>query len=205
MMSTRCQYIPRPSTGVLRAGMRSQRMPTAGEDEHGCDAPDQMQRVQTSGGKVKVKEKLGGAGLQRKRRPDARHQALRVLRMVLVALDAEEHEPEGGGAEQPPDGARHPALARRGHGERHGQAAGQQDHGVEAADPEVKMPAGLLRNRLVGDAEDEDAHEDAAEQHDLGGEEHPHAEQGRLVLLGGLLIRLDDVRPVGHGLLPGDE
>ena len=47
----------------------------------------------------------------------------------------------------------------------------------------VEVRAGVLERRRVGPAVDQVGHEQAAEEHDLGDQEHPHAERRRLGLL----------------------
>jgi hypothetical protein len=55
-----------------------------------------------------------------------------------------------------------------------------------------------LQRLPPGQAIDQDRGEDAAEQHDLGGEEHPHAELRRLTLLRLALERQGDMGPDAH-------
>ena len=75
------------------------------------------------------------------------------------------------------------AGLRRAHAERHRQRADDQDDGVQRAPEDVQVVAGLLECRRRGAAVDQVRHEQPAEEHDLGDEEHPHAERRRLGLL----------------------
>ena len=72
---------------------------------------------------------------------------------------------------------------RRSHRQRHRQRAADQHAGVERAERDVQVVAAEdPRLRVQHPVEDVD-HEHATEEHDLGDEEHPHAERGRLELL----------------------
>ena len=90
----------------------------------------------------------------------------------------------------------HPAPAdlRGVHRQRHGQAAGEQDGGVDGAEADVELVAGVGERRRVQRAVDDVGGEQAAEEHDLGDQEHPHAERRRLVLLLGVVELMGDVR-----------
>ena len=72
---------------------------------------------------------------------------------------------------------------RGAHRQRHGQAAANQHRGVDGADGDVQHVASRLETGQVEVAIDGVAGEEPAEEHDLGGQENPHAEAGGLVLL----------------------
>ena len=70
------------------------------------------------------------------------------------------------------------------------QAAQQQHQRVDAADHPVEPLAGLLELLGIEKAIDAHGEEQRAEEHDLGGQEHPHAQRGGLVLLVEVLVLL---------------
>ena len=68
-------------------------------------------------------------------------------------------------------------------GQGHRQAAAEQDDGVDAPQPEVEVPAGQ-RERVRRECPvDRVGRDQAAEEHHLGGQEHPHPEGRRVLLL----------------------
>ena len=67
--------------------------------------------------------------------------------------------------------------------QRHRQAAADQHDGVDRAQREVQLVAALGPRLRVPDAIQHVGQEEAAEEHDLGDQEQPHAERGSLVLL----------------------
>jgi hypothetical protein len=67
-------------------------------------------------------------------------------------------------------------------GENHGQAAADEDGGVGGAESAL-MEAGGGEISEVPAAVDQVGAEQAAEEHDFGGEEDPHAEAGGIALL----------------------
>jgi hypothetical protein len=50
------------------------------------------------------------------------------------------------------------------HGERHGEAAGQEQGGIQPAEPKIQMSTRRLERRTVGRGVDQDREEEAAEQ-----------------------------------------
>ncbi len=70
------------------------------------------------------------------------------------------------------------------------------------------MRAGFLEGHRFGVPVDQVGHEEAAEEHDLGNEEHPHPEGRGLGLLGHVIevmleLRMNRVRRVFLARLPG--
>ncbi len=116
-------------------------------------------------------------------RPHSRHQALAVVQVVLVRLDTEERQAEARAHQEIADGAPPVTFSPRQHRKRHREAAGEQHRGIDPADRLVEMLARFPHRVRVEPAVDGDAEEQAAEQHDLGREECPHAEECRLPLL----------------------
>ena len=85
--------------------------------------------------------------------------------------------------QQPADRRLLRAGLRRPHRQRHRQAAADQDDGVDAAEQDVELEAAFGPRLRIPHAIEQVGHEQAAEEHDLGDEEDPHAERGRFVLL----------------------
>jgi hypothetical protein len=102
---------------------------------------------------------------------------------VLEVLDDQERKAEGHRQEQPHDGLFAEAGLRGTHGKRHRETAADQDDRVGAAQDDVQLQAGFRPGSRIPDAIEHVGEEEPAEEHDLGDEEQPHAERGRLVLL----------------------
>ena len=75
------------------------------------------------------------------------------------------------------------AGLRGAHRQRHRQRAEDQDRRVEGAPADRQVVAGFLEGLRRRRAVDDVGHEQAAEEHDFGDQEHPHAERRRLDLL----------------------
>ena len=132
---------------------------------------------------IGVEEQLRPGRVQRERRPDPRHQALAVFEVILGSLDADEDQPEDSGDREVDDRIPATALTRRRDRQRHRQAAGQQHGGVDPAEALVEMRAGFTHRLRIEHPVDGDGEEQAAEQHQLGGEKRPHAEERGFPLL----------------------
>src|SRR5580704_1162671 len=65
----------------------------------------------------------------------------------------------------------------------HGQAAADQNHGVEAAELQIQRAAGVGEDQGVGVTVDGVGEEEAAKEKDFGGQKDPHAESSGLLLL----------------------
>ena len=124
----------------------------------------------------------------------ARHQVVVELVLVLHRLDPQEHRAQGHGEEQPGDRRPPPAEGGGVHAHGHGQAAADEHRGVDGAQREVQVAAGLHERVEVQVAVDRVGEEQAAEEHHLRHEEHPHAEGGGLFLRGEALEVMDEVR-----------
>ena len=72
---------------------------------------------------------------------------------------------------------------RASHRHRHRQRAADQHGGVEAAPEQVERSARFRERVEVPDAVDHVGHEQPAEEQDFGEQEHPHPEDGSLLLL----------------------
>ena len=85
----------------------------------------------------------------------------------------------------------------------HGEAAGQQDHGVGGAQANVERAAARLKRGRIERAINRIGREQPAEEHDFGDQEHPDSERVGLVLL------LEVLELMGHGwaicCLTGDD
>ena len=84
----------------------------------------------------------------------------------------------------------------------HGQAAADEHRGVDGTQREVQVPAGLHERVEVEVAVHRVREEEAAEEHHLGHEEHPHAEGGRFLLRGEALEVVDEVRVMAVPVRP---
>src|SRR5438128_5637205 len=73
------------------------------------------------------------------------------------------------------------------HGERHGQAAQDQDARVRGSKPYVQKMASRHKSRQVQISIDRIAAEEAAEEKNLRRQEHPHSQAGSVVLLLGIV------------------
>ena len=90
------------------------------------------------------------------------------------------------------------------HAERHREAAGDQHDGVDAAEPEVELAAPLGEPPRVEVAVDGVERQHPTEEHDLGGEEDPHAEGRGLALLVDVVELMGEcLRVLSHARLAG--
>src|SRR5439155_19084456 len=67
--------------------------------------------------------------------------------------------------------------------QRHGQAAANQNGGIEGAQEDIEMLAPRYKPRRIGGAIHRIPHEQPTKEHDLGQEKGPHPEAGGLMLL----------------------
>src|SRR5713101_2093222 len=124
-----------------------------------------------------------------------------ILGVVFDGLDAQ----EGGSKKQSEDEKkRHQLfLSNLGRPDRHGhgQAAGDQDDGIEASEAQVETLAAFCEDSGVAMAVDRVGEEHAAEKEDFGGQENPHAQGSRfLLLLHGLKMAVQFARAM-HAVL----
>ena len=97
------------------------------------------------------------------------------LFLVLEVLDDQEHEAERH-REKNPDDCRPLFAGLRGtNRERHRQAAADEHGGVERAEDDVQLAAGLGPCHRVPDAVERVGEEQSAEEQHFGDEEQPHA------------------------------
>src|ERR1700732_3523830 len=75
------------------------------------------------------------------------------------------------------------ARLRRVNRQRHRQAAADQHSRVGGSEGHIKEMAALNERFQMQSAMDDVRHENAAEEHDFGGQEDPHAEASSIVLL----------------------
>src|ERR1700740_1666499 len=132
----------------------------------------------------------------------AGNQVVMELLSVLDVLHAKENE-----TEQDSEGEKNRDklfLADLGgpYGHGHGEAAGQENHGIEAAQKEAEGVAAHGKRREVRVAVDGVGQHNAAEEHDFRHEEDPHSERGgALLLLQGLDFALHRSGAVHSALL----
>jgi hypothetical protein len=102
---------------------------------------------------------------------------------VLDGFDAQESEAAGNGEQEQPDAQA--ALVELGgpHGKGHGEAAGDEDDGVDEAQVPLELGVTVEENLRVVGAPDGVGDEETAEHEDFGGQEDPHADLGRVELL----------------------
>jgi hypothetical protein len=135
-------------------------------------------------GEVEGEEQLDGLTVRTLQlKCGTRHEMLLELVGVLQDLDPQEHQSQAYGQEQKHHLAAAMAPLRTPHGERHGQAAAQQDRGVDRPKRKVEVAASLGKGGGVTEDIHEEAGEETPEEHDLRDEEGPHPEGGDLVLL----------------------
>ena len=115
---------------------------------------------------------------------ERRHHLVPVIGEVFVALDAEKPDPEQSRDKEPQQQGT--ALPFGGGLDRQHdrQAAGQQQRDIEAAAPQFGVICRGGEIGGIGAAVDKIGEDQRAEEHHLGGDEHPHAELRHLGLLG---------------------
>ena len=111
------------------------------------------------------------------------HMVLLEFLFVLETLDDEEGHPQQYRNNEIAD--QHFALARfrRFHRQYNRNRADDKDGCINCSEPNVELLASGREGVEVGDAVDEIAAEHAAEEHDLGHQEQPHAKRGGVLLL----------------------
>ena len=167
--------------------------------EHVQDEPDpdpQVQGVQRCRNKVEHPEQLARRRLRRLHNEiDRRHVVMDKVQIPFEAFDADKDKAETRGGEEPSDEIAAPPFGRGIDRQHHRQAAGQQDPDIDAAAPQHRILAGFGEFLWIGVAVDEIGEQQRAEKQCLSGDEHPHAELGRLALL--RQGRILDLRPQG--------
>src|SRR5258707_3401278 len=171
---------------VLRREAAAQRF--LDEPNKQAGAHDHVQGVQAGHAEIEREEKLGvrvggGVGAGLKVEIPAGNVMLDVFFVILDALDAKKDATEDQGSDEA--NRQQVCLAHLGSpdGESHGQAAGDENDGVNGAEPEINGPAGLREDFGVGGAIERVGHEQAAEEKHFGGQEDPHAERSGFPLL----------------------
>ena len=164
------------------------------QPEKNAEADDHVQRVQAGHDEIEREENLRVARIgvlagmpgnwlvvETERR--AGHVMLHELVSVLDALDAEEGETEQHGDDEADNQQRAARGLRGPDGEHYGQAAADEHGGVGGAERHVDGFAGGGEVSEIPAAVNQVGAEQAAEEHDFGGEEDPHAQAGGIALL----------------------
>ena len=160
-----------------------------------------VQRVDARHHEIEEHEELDMGGLGAGNGPiQSRRPAFPVVgRPFEEPLDAEEGESQDECGEQ--EKQQRLAFTSLGgvHGQGHGQAAQNENAGVGGAKDDFQVMATEGEGRIVKVTEDRITREQAAKEHHLRGEEDPHAEACRLVLLLAVVELLRHRRGMGLG------
>ena len=158
-----------------------------------------MQRVHAGHGEVEEHEEFNvrersvealnlrqGGGLRSEINPW--HQVFEVVVAPFKRqLDADESQAQEHGRDQEDYERLAPAELSGMHGERHGQAAEDQDPRVRSAKPYVEKMTSGHKSGQIEVAINRIAAEEAAEEQDLRCQEHPHSQARGVVLLFGIV------------------
>jgi hypothetical protein len=144
--------------------------------------------VQAGHTEIKRKEKLrvcigGDIGARLELEGKAGDVVLYVLGVILDRLHAEKDAAQDQREREKKSDELSLSNLSAPHGHGHGQAAGDQDHCIEAAKPQVQTLAALSEYARIGMPVNGVSEEEAAKEQNLGGQKDPHAESGRFLLL----------------------
>ena len=137
----------------------------------------------------------------------AGHQLVAVFGVVLEGFDAQKRDGQADGGQEHADQLAVLAVFGEVNAHGDGEAAAQQNCGIERPERDAQvLAAGLGEGVGVEAAIHHERRERAAEEHELGGEEGPHAERGGFFLLRQVFKLVRQVRTcfVQKGPLPGD-
>src|SRR6266404_7844900 len=108
---------------------------------------------------------------------------LDIFVVILDGLDAKKDGAEYESSDEEPGERFFPAGLRCPDSHGHGQAAANEDDGVDSAPGESDGFAGFTKNVRISGAVERVGHEQPAEEKNFGGQEDPHAQRSGFPLL----------------------